>query len=240
MESAAATVLQRAVEMDKKEQYTMALVLYQEGVQILIDTMKETKNPTKQKHFANRTSEYLSRAEKLKDLIDQRKAAGTYREIIKIENGSTGNSYASVFGRFLDATVTYIQIEDPYIRAFHQCQNFVRLCELAVKKCRALSTISLVTTLDEDDKQHQVARLEELKQSLMSHLVRFEFTFSDTLHDRQISLSNGWMIKIGRGLDYFKPPNGKFVLGVCDLELRPCLETTVDIFHRNDLDKNII
>lgn len=43
------------------------------------------------------------------------------------------------------------------------------------------------------------------------------------------------MIKIGRGLDYFKAPDGKFVLGACDLELRPCLETTVDIFHKNQL-----
>lgn len=43
------------------------------------------------------------------------------------------------------------------------------------------------------------------------------------------------MIKIGRGLDYFKAPDGKFVLGACDLELRPCLETTVDIFHKTHL-----
>ena len=46
-------------------------------------------------------------------------------------------------------------------------------------------------------------------------------------------LSNGWVIKIGRGLDYFKPPEGKFVLGALDLELRPCLETVVDIFHQS-------
>jgi len=42
MESAAATVLTRAVEMDTKEQYTMALLLYQEGVQILLNTVKGT------------------------------------------------------------------------------------------------------------------------------------------------------------------------------------------------------
>lgn len=40
MESAAASILKRAVEMDKTEQYTMALVLYQEGVQILLDSRK--------------------------------------------------------------------------------------------------------------------------------------------------------------------------------------------------------
>lgn len=40
MEAAAIPVLTRAVEMDKQEQYTMALVLYQEGVQILLDSVK--------------------------------------------------------------------------------------------------------------------------------------------------------------------------------------------------------
>ena len=52
-------------------------------------------------------------------------------------------------------------------------------------------------------------------------------------------LSNGWVIKIGRGLDYFKAPEGKFVLGACDLELRPCLETIVDIFHQSHLQDTV-
>ncbi|XP_003703406.1 MIT domain-containing protein 1-like [Megachile rotundata] len=239
MENAAASILKRAVEKDNSKQYTMALVLYQEGVQILLDSMKETRDSARQKHFATKASEYLDRAEKIKSLIEKEKAAGTYRELIKIENGSIGHGYGTVFGRFLDATVTYIHIEDPYIRAFHQCQNLVRLCELAVKKCHALSKISLVTTVDVDDRKNQKARLEELKQSLMSHLISFEFQFSDTLHDRQILFSNGWIVKIGRGLDYFKAPDGKFVLGACDLELRPCLETIIDIFHKQHLKTDI-
>lgn len=40
MESAAISILLRAVEMDTKERYTMALVLYQEGLQILMDLIK--------------------------------------------------------------------------------------------------------------------------------------------------------------------------------------------------------
>ncbi|OAD52603.1 MIT domain-containing protein 1, partial [Eufriesea mexicana] len=179
-------ILKRAVEMDNGKQYTMALVLYQEGVQILIDSMKGITDPIRQKHFATKTSQYLDRAEKIKILIDHQKAIGTYRELIKIETGSTGYGYGTVFGRFLDASVTYINIEDPYIRAFHQCQNLVRFCELAVRKCHALSKISLITTFAPDDKQNQIARLVELKQSLSSHLITFEFKFSDSLHDRQI------------------------------------------------------
>jgi len=40
MESSAASVLKRAVDMDEKQQYPMALILYQEGVQILLDVIK--------------------------------------------------------------------------------------------------------------------------------------------------------------------------------------------------------
>ena len=43
MESAAALILTRAVDMDRQEQYTMALALYQEGLQILVDSIKGTK-----------------------------------------------------------------------------------------------------------------------------------------------------------------------------------------------------
>ncbi|KAM0734360.1 MIT domain-containing protein 1 [Formica fusca] len=237
MESAAVSVLKRAVEMDMKEQFTMALVLYQEGVQILLDTVKETKEAYKVEYLTSKAKEYLDRAEKVKKLIIARKSAGIYRELTKIENGSTGHGYASVFGRFLDGTVTYINIEDPYIRAFHQCQNLVRLCELAVQKCCALTRISLLTTYEpeESNQINQITRLAELKESLASRKISFDFSFSETLHDRQITLSNGWVVKIGRGLDYFKAPEGKFVLGSCDLELRPCLETTIDIFHKNQL-----
>ncbi|XP_036139370.1 MIT domain-containing protein 1 [Monomorium pharaonis] len=237
MEAAAASVLTRAVEMDKKERYTMALVLYQEGVQILLDTIKETKEVRKVEYLTSKAKEYLDRAEKVKELISRRKSIGTYRELSRIEDGSTGHGYASVFGRFLDATVTHIDIEDPYIRVFHQCQNLVRLCELAVQKCSALTSISLLTTCiaEEHNGQEQITRLAELKESLANRNIAFDFSFSETLHDRQIKLSNGWVIKIGRGLDYFKAPEGKFVLGSCDLELRPCLETTVDIFHKNQL-----
>lgn len=40
METVAVSILKRAVEMDQKEQYTMALALYQEGVRILLDIVK--------------------------------------------------------------------------------------------------------------------------------------------------------------------------------------------------------
>ncbi|XP_034944624.1 MIT domain-containing protein 1-like [Chelonus insularis] len=235
MESTAIPILKRAVEMDTKEQYTLALILYQEGLQILLNSIKDVQDKSKQEYLRIKAKEYMERAEKIKKLIDEGKASGKYREHTKIEAGSIKHGYDSTFGRFLDNSITYILVEDPYIRAYHQIMNFVRFCELAVTKCHLLKKITLTTTQDSENPRNQMTRLEELKRSLRDQSITLEINFSETLHDRQISLSSGWIIKIGRGLDYFKAPEGKFVLGSCDLELRPCLETTVDIFHKSHL-----
>lgn len=39
-EGTAASILKRGIELDTKQRYTEALVCYQEGLQILVDTMK--------------------------------------------------------------------------------------------------------------------------------------------------------------------------------------------------------
>lgn len=52
------------------------------------------------------------------------------------------------------------------------------------------------------------------------------------------SLSNGWIIKIGRGLDYFKKAAGRFSLGIFDYNLRQCHETTIDVFHQNNVKQS--
>ena len=51
-------------------------------------------------------------------------------------------------------------------------------------------------------------------------------------------LDNGWSIKIGRGLDFYKQTD-RLTLGFTDFELRSCKETMVDIFHSKDLVQTI-
>lgn len=47
--------------------------------------------------------------------------------------------------------------------------------------------------------------------------------------------NTGWIVKIGRGLDIYRPTDTKFSVGFFDLDLRPCHKTTVDIFHSKSL-----
>ena len=176
-----------------------------------------------------KANEYMDRSEKVHEIIRQEKEKGKYNEQIKIQVDSTGHSYETIFGRFLDSSVDKIKVEDPYIRAHHQIVNFLRFCELCVKKCDNLKSIELLTTSDNNEKE-QEAKLTELKNSLKQRSIELTWSFSTSLHDREVRIDSGWVIKIGRGLDIFKPPEGKMVLGYFDLDLRKCLETTVDIF----------
>uniref|UniRef100_UPI00358E86B0 MIT domain-containing protein 1-like n=1 Tax=Myxine glutinosa TaxID=7769 RepID=UPI00358E86B0 len=82
------------------------------------------------------------------------------------------------------------------------------------------------------NRNEQSNSLEELRKSLHNYGVILNIKYSDTLHEREIRFNNGWIIKIGRGLDYFKKHQGRFSIGYWDYDLRQCHETTVDIFHR--------
>jgi len=84
-----------------------------------------------------------------------------------------------------------------------------------------------------DDKTDLAAvseKLEELKQSLLEADVALDIELKDKLHDREVRIDNGWIIKIGRGLDFYQRPESWFAVGANDLSLRKCLETKVDIF----------
>jgi len=144
--------------------------------------------------------------------------------------GDTGYSYESIIGPYLQGAKSVV-IEDPYIRLQHQIQNFVRFCE-TVLKAGSVKKISLITGYDDKTQLADVAeKLDELKQSLLELDVELEVKLNPNMHDREIRIDNGWVIKIGRGLDFFQKPGGWFEVGANDLSLRKCLETKVDIFR---------
>ncbi|MDS1042637.1 BREX system Lon protease-like protein BrxL [Pseudomonas aeruginosa] len=143
--------------------------------------------------------------------------------------GDTGYSYESILGPYLQGAKAVV-IEDPYIRLQHQIQNFVRFCE-TVLKAGTVKKISLITGYDDKTQLADIAeKLDELKQSLLELDVELEVKLNPNIHDREIRLDNGWVIKIGRGLDFYQKPGGWFEVGANDLSLRKCLETKVDIF----------
>ena len=92
----------------------------------------------------------------------------------------------------------------------------------------------MVTSYDADtDLATLTDNLDELKQSLLEIDIELTVKVNENMHDREIRIDNGWVIKIGRGLDFYQRPESWFGVGANDLSLRPCLETKVDIFRAN-------
>jgi len=52
------------------------------------------------------------------------------------------------------------------------------------------------------------------------------------IHGREITLDNGWHIKIGRGFDFYQKPENCLMVSENDLKLRICMETKIDIFQK--------
>ncbi|KAM9964741.1 hypothetical protein ACTFIW_004517 [Dictyostelium discoideum] len=176
----------------------------------------------------------------------------------KIENGSIGNSYETLFGDKLIGS-TWIKVEDPYIRSRHQIDNFVKLIELVISKCifkdlksqsDSNNSIKLqkpstkfkidLTTSTESQQQEDELKLTfyQLKDQISTQYnIVFNYQFSSTIHDRSIECSNGYLIKLGRGLDFYQKPlnnnNGLFSqVSTFNQDLKPCLECNIDIFKK--------
>lgn len=231
-EGAAIALLKRAVELDVARRYTESLVCYKEGLQLFLKVVQAVTDKDKKVKYRSKAEEYLGRSEKVQELVAKEKALGQYQEHYKIEADTTGHGLDHLFGRFLGPEVTSVRVEDPYIRAHHQVVNFLKLCELLVRDCPRLASLHLLTGRCPQQFQEQERKLGEVRASLGARGVTLTLEYSDTLHDRQVVFDSGWVVKVGRGLDIYKPPEGKLAIGAFDLGLRKCLETTVDIFFK--------
>ena len=96
-----------------------------------------------------------------------------------------------------------------------------------------MRSIDLLTSYSEEtDMAGLDSKLEELKQSLLEKDIILSIQINRNIHDREIKIDDAWVIKIGRGLDFYQRPEGWFTIGANDFSLRPCLETKVDIFRK--------
>ncbi|TKR82295.1 hypothetical protein L596_016038 [Steinernema carpocapsae] len=136
----------------------------------------------------------------------------------KIVNNSTGQSFEKVFGCCFNDRLTSVIVEDPYIISHNQVQLFMKLCELLASRASSLKIITLVTR-----PEAQIQKFDGLKASLLKKEITLIISKKDTIHDREIVFDNGWIVKIGRGLDIFKKP---FMENQAE---RLCKETTVEV-----------
>lgn len=106
-----------------------------------------------------------------------------------------------------------ITITDPYIRQFHQARNLMELIEeiAAVKDAADEVNVKLITSESsggEDKVRKQLEFLLKVQQGSAAGGIKFDVSFSTTIHDRSIVTDTGWKIVLGRGLDIFQYVTG--------------------------------
>ena len=127
-----------------------------------------------------------------------------------------GVSFESLFGDYLYGAGK-IEIQDPYIRAFHQCRNVMELIELLVTMKDPADSIevSLLTGRCEFSPDKQDDFLGQIQIASAEANITFSWRFDDRIHARHIMTDTGWKISLDRGLDIFQryEMNDSFSLG---------------------------
>ena len=145
---------------------------------------------------------------------------------IEIKEGQTGVSYEKLFMPYLK-NAKKVKIVDPYLRYAYQIQNFVKFCELMVRD-EGNMELTLVTGSDSSEQELELATdYDDLQKSLSASGINFSYSFDSNIHDRFIETDTGWRINLGRGLDIFQKPQGRFTLGAVDQTKRRCKGTTI-------------
>ena len=148
---------------------------------------------------------------------------------IEIKEEEQGYSYKKLFFPYIK-DAQEIKLYDPYLRAEHQIHNLIRFCEI-IPANRNIHFILTTSSEDSSQMEEQKIKFDELKKSLEDNGIDFTYYFDSTLHDRWIEADTGWKIILGRGLDFYMPPAGKYTLGFINQERRRCKHTTISFIR---------
>lgn len=145
-----------------------------------------------------------------------------------IRDNQSGISYDMLFGAYLIGAKE-IKLVDPYIRLPYQIRNFMEFAKLVASKKDELDEVKLhlVTNNSEEFLEASRNAFEEITDSLESIGIIFTYEFTETKHDRSITLDNGWKIVMGRGLDLYQKTNGWYDIAEYSQEKRLCRECEI-------------
>ncbi|URW80667.1 BREX system Lon protease-like protein BrxL [Xiashengella succiniciproducens] len=149
---------------------------------------------------------------------------------VTIRENQSNVSYDKLFGEYL-VGVHQVTIVDPYIRMPYQVRNLMELIRLIISKRVDEELIAIhLKTFNSDDKiPEMIDTFDDLHDSLMDMDVNFTYEFDESIHDRSISLDNGWTISLGRGLDIWQRTGGMLDFAEYYQEKRICKEFSMYI-----------
>ena len=140
-----------------------------------------------------------------------------------IRDNQSGISYDLLFGAYL-VDAKNVTVIDPYVRLPYQLRNFMEFAKLLSEKKDPNIEVKLhlITANNEDYIEDAKEAFKQMQYSLESIGVIFSYEFDDFIHDRSISLDNGWKVILGRGLDIWQKTGGWYDINEYLQEKRLC------------------
>lgn len=188
--------------------------------QVIVDTLEVIE------HLPNECSQSIETiiTQEPAKLIDKKESGLELHAGQKIiRDNQSGISYDILFGAYLIGA-TEIKLVDPYIRLPYQLRNFMEFAKLLSEKKDPEEQVKLhlVTSNNEDYIENARGAFEQMMESLESIGISFSYEFDDNIHDRSISMDNGWKIVLGRGLDIYQKTGGWYDINEYVQEKRLC------------------
>ena len=201
----------------------------QSGKKIYVETLEnENYGYSSKKHDDDDKNEI--QGEKPSNGSIEKKQKPEARQII-IRDNQTGISYMNLFGDYLKGS-TNITLTDPYIRLPYQFRFFLEFCVMLsqLKNKEEEINLHLITWNDEEHIKQSEEYLYELAITVGEIGINLTYEFTN-VHDRNLTSNNGWKIILGRGLDVFEKPEGRFDVGSVDQERRQCKACEITMIY---------
>jgi hypothetical protein len=148
---------------------------------------------------------------------------------VDLRDGQSGVSYRRLFAPYL-RSAREIAVVDPYMLDY-QIHNLMSFIDLVDPEAGSVK-LALITAAGSNEEEVELsAKLDQVQESANAKKITFGYRFDRTKHDRVIETHTGWRITLGRGLDFFYKPEGRFSLGFIHQAQRKCKETSIIFSH---------
>jgi hypothetical protein len=127
----------------------------------------------------------------------------------RLKDGDSGWSISKLFDPIIFSGANNIRIVDPYLFKPHQFRNLKELILHIVESSKP-KIIDIHTSFPQlEFKEANDASMIELSKELFSiHGVTLQYSYLLNLHDRYVISDSGYVVRLGRGLDIYKPSTG--------------------------------
>jgi len=143
---------------------------------------------------------------------------------IIIQDNQEGITFEKLFSPYMKGAQNII-LTDPYIRYPHQFKLLLEFCTVLteIKDSDQETSLKVISWNEPEDRlKESTENFEEVAQSVFDLGINLTYELNPNIHDRTITADNGWKIILGRGLDIYIKPEGRFHIADVYPEKRKC------------------